>query len=87
MTTATFSDAFKAARAARKERTTTPLLVTIATFLGRHVPSWKRVRTTALTVSGFGFLDIAAWQLHTVAGLAAVGISLLILEALGGSDQ
>lgn len=35
-------------------------------------------RSTALTVTGLGWLDAAAWQLDPTAGVAAVGVSLLV---------
>lgn len=88
MTTATSAlGAFRSAREARRERTTAPLLITLAVFLGRHLPSWRRFRTATLSIGGFAFLDLAAWNLHYVAGLAAIGLSLLVLEALGSDRE
>ncbi|WP_156213465.1 hypothetical protein [Lentzea aerocolonigenes] len=40
----------------------------------------RRWRSGVLVTSGLGFLSAAAWTLHTVAGLAAVGISLLLVD-------
>lgn len=37
---------------------------------------------TALNVAGFGGLTASAWTLHLAAGLAALGLSCLILGAL-----
>jgi hypothetical protein len=48
---------------------------------------WRAARTPILAVGGFGFLDAAAWTAATWAGLAAVGVSLLILEALSGETR
>jgi hypothetical protein len=42
------------------------------------------VRTAALTTAGLGCIDAAAWHWTTWAGLVTTGVSLLILEALGG---
>lgn len=35
-------------------------------------------RSTAVTVTGLGWLDYAAWQLDPTAGAAAVGVSFLV---------
>ncbi|MCP2248745.1 hypothetical protein [Lentzea aerocolonigenes] len=40
----------------------------------------RKWRSGVLVTSGLGFLSAAAWTLHTVAGLAAVGISLLLVD-------
>jgi hypothetical protein len=48
---------------------------------------WDRlapVRTALLTVLGFGSLCLAAFLLNVVAGFVAVGIALLLIEALTG---
>jgi hypothetical protein len=37
-----------------------------------------------MQVTAFGFLDYAAFQWSMIAGCVAVGVSLLVLEALGG---
>jgi hypothetical protein len=37
-----------------------------------------------LAVGGFGFLDFAAYELNHTLGYAAIGSSLLLIEALGG---
>jgi hypothetical protein len=52
----------------------------------RLAARWAAVRTTALTVSGFGCLVAAAWSLSMTFGLAAAGVALLVLEVLGGPD-
>lgn len=75
-------------RAGRSEKTRTararPILITIFKWAGRRFPSWRRVRTGAMQVTAFGFLDYAAWSWHHLVGYVAIGVSLLILEALGG---
>jgi len=57
-------------------------------ILGRWL-SRRRVQVVAflviavrftLTVAGLGFLSYAAWQWSSIAGSAAVGVSLLLLE-------
>ncbi|MFB4273043.1 hypothetical protein [Nonomuraea sp. GTA35] len=84
----TFRTAFRNERqaaAARPPRT--PLTVRAARRLARILPRWSTIRTAVLSVSGFGLITAAAWHLHTVAGLATAGVSLLILEALSGGDR
>lgn len=76
--------AYRAGRAERRPRNRTPILVRAARVAGRVLPTWKRVRRTAFYLSGFAFLDFAAWELHYIAGLFSIGISLLVLEVLGG---
>lgn len=52
-------------------------------------PLWTQARTAVLTVAGFGGLTASAWTgLGTWAGLAAGGLSCLVIEYLtsdGGS--
>ena len=43
-------------------------------------------KTTILALGGFGSLDYAAFQWHTVIGWVAVGCTLLILEALSEGE-
>jgi hypothetical protein len=40
-----------------------------------------------MTTAAFGLLTAAAWAVAVPAGLAAGGLSLLVLEALGGNDD
>ena len=55
--------------------------------LRRLAPLWARARTNVLAVAGFALLTGAAWDaLGTAAGLAAGGLSCLILEALTGES-
>ncbi len=54
---------------------------------GAAVGLWGRLRRTALSVAGLGCLVGAASQLGTGWGLAAAGVALLALEALGGSSS
>mgnify|MGYP000683231453 CR=1 FL=1 len=86
----TFWDTFtseRATRAARPKPPRTPYTVRAARWLARRLPRWAAVRTAILSISGFGLLTTAAWTVHIAAGLAAAGISLLILEALSGGER
>jgi hypothetical protein len=76
--------AYRQGRAERRPSRRTPLAVRLARVAGRVLPTWKRVRTTALYLGGFTFLDVAAWQLHYIAGLISIGVSLFAIELLGG---
>lgn len=81
------TEAFAAARAEKKSqprKDRPPVLVQVGRFAGRYLPTWKRVRTNLLAAAGFGFIDFAAYELHHIAGYAAIGVSLLVVEALGG---
>lgn len=50
------------------------------TTLGRAM---RAGRTAVLTILGFGFICLAVWLAAGVPiGLAAIGVSLLLLEAL-----
>lgn len=73
--------ATRPARRPRPQRT--PLLALFVAWLARSLPTWKRFRTTIMQVTAFAFLDFAAWQWSLIAGCVAVGVSLLVLEALG----
>jgi hypothetical protein len=46
---------------------------------------WRSARTTVLSYGAFGLLSAAAWTVSLPFGLAAAGLSLLIVEHLGGS--
>lgn len=75
-----------------------PLLSIAAEHAGRM---WRHLRTAGvvtraaltialrllLTVAGLGFLCAAAWMLALPAGLAAIGVSLLVLEWAIKSDR
>lgn len=83
-----FRQAFRDERQAATARSPrTPLTIRAARRLARMLPRWSTVRTAALSISGFGLITAAAWHLHTVAGLATAGVSLLILEALSGGER
>lgn len=64
----------------------TPLIVKLARFAARRLPSFAQARRIALSLGGFSALTASAWTLHTAAGLAAAGVSLLVLEYLAGGE-
>lgn len=81
----TFTTAYTAQRAVpnpRKPRT--PLLVRLGRTTARLTPRWATIRTALFTVTGLGAIDAGLWRIHPVAGLIGIGVTLLILEALGG---
>lgn len=72
----------RTARVTRPPRT--PLLVRAARFAARAVPTWRKLRTTTLALAGFGCLTAAAWTVALPLGLAAAGVSVLLVEFLSG---
>lgn len=56
----------------------------IGTFAARHLPAWAALRTLILTLAAFGFIDTAAFHFGRWVGFAAIGVSLLVVEALTG---
>jgi hypothetical protein len=79
------TSAYRTERAVRRPRTPrTPLLVRAARTAARLLPTWRKVRTTALSLAGFGCLTAAAWTLALPLGLAAAGVSVLLIEYLTG---
>lgn len=81
----TFISAFRAQRAvANPKRNRTPLLAHLGRLAARALPSWQGLRTFTLSLAGFGALTAAAWTIALPAGLAAAGVSLLLLEYLTG---
>jgi hypothetical protein len=82
------TEAFRAGREQRAARPPrTPLVVKAARAAGRVLPTWRRVRTATLQVTAFGLIDWAAFEWHLIPGLVATGVSLLVLEALGGERR
>lgn len=85
MTTLPIGAAWRQARAARRvSRPRTPLLVALASWLAAHLPTWKRARTAVMQWAAFGAIDAGLFGWHWIAGSIGVGVSLLVLEALGG---
>ena len=70
-------------------RPRTPVLTRLART-GRALAArvnWAAARTPMLALAGFGCLSAAAWAVALPLGLAAVGVSLLLLELLSGDDK
>ena len=84
-----FGQTFKAERANRApRRPRTPLLTRVAKLAAHTLPSWSALRMFVLTVAGLGLLTGAAWTVCLALGLAAAGVSLLLLEwLLSGGNQ
>jgi hypothetical protein len=78
-------------RTGRAERVTRParepVLVKAVKFAARRLPTLRRARTALLQVAGFGCIDYAVWGWNHLVGYAAIGVSLLVLEALGGERR
>lgn len=86
----TFRDGYAQARAARMNNhkpRRTPLLVRAGRLAARALPTWHGFRRAVLSVGGFAGLSYAAWLVSVPLGIAAAGVSLLILEALTGGDR
>lgn len=80
-----FTTAYRTERATRRPRAPrTPVLVRVARLAARRLPPWKQVRTGALSLAGFGCLTAAAWTIGLTYGLAAAGVSVLLIEYLTG---
>lgn len=84
-----FGQTFKAERANRAPRRhRTPLLTRVAKLAAHTLPTWSALRTFILTIAGLSLLTTAAWTVAIGLGLAAAGVSLLVLEwLLSGSNQ
>ncbi len=84
-----FGRTYKAERANRApRRPRTPLLVRAAKLAAAVLPTWSAFRTFVLTVAGLGLLTFAAWTVSLALGLAAAGVSALLLEwLLSGGKQ
>jgi hypothetical protein len=78
----TFTDELARLRARPARAARRPLLATLAVLAARVVAAVPRARTALLSVAGFGCLTAAAWSIAVPAGLAAAGVSLLVLEYL-----
>lgn len=79
----TFRTAFRTERATVRPRPPrTPLLVHAGRAAGRLVTLLPRLRTAAFSIGGLAGITAGAFQVHTGLGLAAGGLSLLVLEYL-----
>lgn len=72
------------ARATRRPRRRTPLLLALVAYLARTLPTWKRARTAVMQTAGLGAITYGLFTWSMLAGFIAAGVSLLVLEALGG---
>jgi hypothetical protein len=85
---ASLASAWQSGRAERVTRPARkPVLAQLVGYAARRLPAWRRVRTAALQVAGFGCIDYAVWGWNHLIGYAAIGVSLLVLEALGGEKR
>lgn len=85
---ASFGHGYRAERATRRPRPKrTPLLTHAGRYAARILPTMAVLRTLLLTLAGFGCLTAAAWTIHLAAGLAAAGVSFLVLEYLTASGD
>lgn len=81
------TEAWAGGRTARRTRPArTPILFVLVRFFASVLPSWAKVRTTVMQVTAFGFLSYSVWGWSHLAGYAAIGVSLFILEALSGES-
>jgi len=77
---AAFSD--ERVSAVRRRKPRTPLLIRAGRAAARLLPTLAVIRTLVLSVAAFGALTAAAWLVAVPLGLAAAGLSLLLLEWL-----
>lgn len=81
----TVSEVWRAGRAAQPRRPrSTPVLLALIAYAGRKLPTWKRARTAVMQWAAFAAIDTGLFGWHWIAGAVGVGVSLLVLEALGG---
>ena len=63
-----------------------PVLAVAGRWLGRHAPTWERVRTAAYTWPAAGLFTWAAAQVNGALAAVVAGVSLLVLEFLGRGE-
>lgn len=83
MTTVPLSSVWRSERARRRRSNARPALVLLVAYLARHLPAPRVVRGALLRLGGLSALVAAAWSWSLIAGLAALGVSLLLLEWSG----
>lgn len=74
-------------KANRRKSVAAPFLLSAVTFIASALPTWKRFRTAVMQVAGFGLIDYAVFEWNQLWGFVAIGVSLFILEALGGDRK
>ncbi len=94
---AVFADAYMQTYAEKKraasasKRRHTPVLVTLgkvlATIAVLGVTWATKLRRPLLYIIGFGLIDFGIFSWNWIIGTIAIGITLLILEALSGGDD
>lgn len=81
----TIQAAWRAGRATRSRTArSTPVLLALIAYAARKLPAWRKARTAIMQWSAFGAIDAGLFGWHWIAGAIGIGVSLLILEALGG---
>jgi hypothetical protein len=83
MTTIEAAWATGRARRAQRTRTRPPLLMLALSWLAARLPSWKRARTAVMQWTAFAAIDAGLFGWSWIAGAIGIGVSLLVLEALG----
>lgn len=87
----TIAGAWSAGRNARRAGTAArrkPLLLAFVAYLARALPAWKGVRTAVMQWSAGAAVCYGLFSTgHTLSGFIAVGVSLLVIEALGGDTR
>jgi len=85
MTTVPLSATWKQARARRSaRRRRAPLLTLLVSWLARVLPTWKQARTAVMQWGACAAICYGLFTWSLLAGFIAVGVSLFVLEALGG---
>lgn len=80
--------AWRMGRAQRPAVRRGPSLVERAVVLaGRKLPTLKRFGSAAMQTAGLGMIDWALFEWALIPGLIGVGVSLLVLEALGSDGR
>lgn len=72
----------RATRTVRPRRT--PVLIRLATWAGRNLPTWKRARTAVMQTGAVAAGVYGLFEWTTVAGWIGLCVGLFVLEALGG---
>jgi hypothetical protein len=77
--------AFSNARATRTPKPPrTPLAIQLGRLAAKLTPRWAALRALTLDTGGLGLLSFAAWELAHPAGIAAAGVSCLLLSWRSG---
>lgn len=79
-----FREAFRSERHAKARAPRTPALVVLGRLAGKMLPRWQTVRTNVLALGGLGAISYGAWEYAHWLGYVAGGVSLLVVEMLGG---